>query len=105
MPSVRTVLSLLDLNPRKFGSMEEFTLALSEQLRARGVQSVVAFSNQLDPAIAGKFQGSGSICEVLDFRWGTRFYLELIRLIRRYRPEVIHLHFYEQFSLLPLLLR
>jgi glycosyltransferase involved in cell wall biosynthesis len=94
-----TVLSLLDLNPRKFGSMEEFTLALSQQLRQRGAGSVLAFSHPLEPAIAARFRDSGSIFEVLDWRWGVRFYRELGRILKAHRPEVAHLHFYDQFSL------
>jgi glycosyltransferase involved in cell wall biosynthesis len=105
MDDVRTVLSLLDLNPRKFGSMEEFVLVLSQRLRDRGSRSVLVFSEVPETAVANRLKESGSVCEILDWRWGWRFYRGLLRLLRQYRPEVVHLHFYNQFSLLPFLLK
>jgi len=104
MPRIPTVLSLFDLNPRKFGSMEEFTVFLSRRLQELGGRSILAFSHAVEPSIATTFEQSGATLEILDRRWGAKFYFRLCSLLQKYRPEVVHLHFYEQFSLLPVLL-
>lgn len=100
---VPTVLSLFDLNPRKFGSLEEYTVALSRALQTRGWRCVLVFSHPVTPAIARYFEGTGAVFEVLENRGKLRLYLDLVRLLRKYRPGVIHFHFIEQFSFVPIL--
>jgi len=96
-----TVLSLLDLNPRKYGSLEEYMVRISDSLRARDCRSVVAFPEEVPPFLSEKFQEAGAIIERMASE-GTQLYKDYRRLLRTYRPDIAHFHFYNQFSFLPL---
>jgi glycosyltransferase involved in cell wall biosynthesis len=102
MKSTPTVLSMLDLNPRKFGSMEEFTCAFSAALTQRNCRSIIVFSEEMPDHVASWFHDSGAIIESLNQRIGFKFYSEMRSLVKKYEPDIVHFHFYEQFSWLPL---
>ncbi len=96
-----TVLSLLDLNPRKYGSLEEYMVRVSGSLRARNCRSVVAFPEEVPSFLRDKFEAAGATIERMASE-GPELYKDLRRLLRQYRPEIVHFHFYNQFSFLPL---
>lgn len=97
-----TVVSILYLNPRKFGSMEEYTVALSRALQQRDWRSVLVFSGPVAGPIAAHFDGSGAQIEVLPHPGAPAHSLALWRLLRRHRADLVHFHFVSPFSLLPL---
>ena len=101
MTPTKTVLSLLDLNPRKYGSLEEYMVRISEALRDRNCSSIVAFPEPVPPLLRGKFEAAGATIELMASE-GRALYRDLRRLLREYRPEIVHFHFYNQFSILPL---
>jgi glycosyltransferase involved in cell wall biosynthesis len=98
-----TVMSVLYLDPLKFGSMEEYTVHLSRALRERGWQSVLVFAKPIPEVVSAYFDGVGAVIET--FQDGPAFERNksLIRIIRKYHPAVIHFHFFNQFSILPIL--
>lgn len=97
-----SVVSILYLNPRKFGSMEEYTVALSRALHERGARSVLAFSAPVAETIAPRFADSGAEFDVLPHPGAAANSLALWRLLRRQRADLVHFHFVSPFSLLPL---
>ncbi|HEU5402507.1 MAG TPA: glycosyltransferase family 4 protein [Terriglobales bacterium] len=102
MTQGNTVLSLLDLNPRKYGSLEEYMVRVSDALRLRGCRSILAFPENVPDSLREKFQASGAVLELMPSE-GAPLYRGLFRLLRKYRPDIVHFHFYNQFSLLPFL--
>lgn len=100
----KCILTVLDLSPRKLGSIEEYLAVLSAQVRCFGGKSVVAVSSEPSPDVAEVFHTSGVVCEVLPFDQGTARVAErLIDLLDKYAPDVVHLHFVPLAS--PLLAR
>lgn len=97
-----SVVSILYLNPRKFGSMEEYTVALSSALRQRGARSVLVFSAPPAAAIAPQFADCGAQIEALPHPGAPANTFALWRLLRRHRADLVHFHFVSPFSLLPL---
>ena len=97
------ILSVLYLDPLKFGSMEEFTAHLSRTLTGRGWQSVLIFSNPVPEAVASHFTGTGAVFETFDDGSSFKRNRSLLRLFRKYRPAVIHFHFFNHFSAAPIL--
>jgi glycosyltransferase involved in cell wall biosynthesis len=96
------VLSLLDLNPRKYGSLEEYMVRVSEALRQRKCRSIIAFPEEVPANLKAKFEASGAELEWMPSE-GFPLYSGLLRLMRKYRPQIVHFHFYNQFSFLPLI--
>ncbi|MGH9601458.1 MAG: glycosyltransferase family 4 protein, partial [Terriglobales bacterium] len=100
-----TVLSVMDLNPRKLGSLEEYAAQVSRALHQRGWRSVMAFTHPPPAGIAALFDGTDTAFEVFRRQPARHLYSDVFHLCRKYRPAVVHIHFLEQFSLLALLPR
>ncbi|HMK30312.1 MAG TPA: glycosyltransferase family 4 protein [Terriglobales bacterium] len=103
MTGSNTVVSLLNLNPRKFGSLEEYLVCLSTALRSQGCRSVLAFPQAVTPELEKQFEQSGVVLERFSLASTFSLYRGLLGILRKYRPAVVHFHFFDQFSLLPLL--
>jgi glycosyltransferase involved in cell wall biosynthesis len=98
----RTVVSVMDLNPRKFGSMEEYMALLSRALQERGWRSVFVLPKAVSPEILPHFEGCGAIFEIAPELNGGKGFWSLHRRLRKHAPDVVHFHFYTFFSLYPI---
>lgn len=98
-----TVISLFDLDPRKFGSLEEHIVFLSQGLRDRGWRSVLIFSRLPPREIQSRFENAGALVDTCRTDSTIQSYPAVWRALRKYRADVVHFHFFEHFSMLPLL--
>lgn len=97
-----TALILSQLDPRKFGSFEEYLARVSATLSGRGWKVVVVFARPLQEPVLSRFQGCGAEFDVLLPAAKPTYYWRLLRLLWKHRPDVVHFHFFEQFSVTPL---
>jgi glycosyltransferase involved in cell wall biosynthesis len=92
---MQTVVSVFGVKPFRIGGTETFARELSLQLHARGWQSILCFLTE-PPEDVRRFLDLPNVSlEVLenstDFNWdATR---ALARIVRRHKPQVLHLHF------------
>jgi glycosyltransferase involved in cell wall biosynthesis len=94
------VMSVLDLRPRKLGSFEEYTLALSRSLTHEGHESVLVFKELPPDSLRPQYLEVGAILETKPFApFGRDSASALRTLLRRHRPEVVHFHFVNLLSL------
>jgi len=100
--STRTVVSVLDLNPRKFGSIEEYMALLARGLWERGWRSVFVLPEPVPSEILRHFDSTGAIFEIIPEISGERGFWSLRRALRKYRAAVAHFHFFSPFSLYPI---
>jgi glycosyltransferase involved in cell wall biosynthesis len=90
-----TVVSVFGVDPIRIGGTETFARELSSQLHGHGWQSVLCFLSE-PPESVGQFLKLPNVSlEVLpdsiDLSWkSTR---GLAGILRRYKPEILHLHF------------
>jgi glycosyltransferase involved in cell wall biosynthesis len=98
----RTIISVLDLKPRKFGTMEEYMVLLARALKERGWQCVFVLPEPAPPEVIRHFNGTGAIFEIVPQIRGGCGYRGLYRALRRHSREVVHFHFYSPFSLYPI---
>jgi len=89
------VLSIFGISPRRVGGVEMFARELSQQLHDAGWRSVLCFLEE-PPADVRRFLDTpgvsievlrGAVCP------GPAALLDAARLIRKHRPEILHLHF------------
>jgi glycosyltransferase involved in cell wall biosynthesis len=103
----RTVLSIFGVEPRRIGGVETFARELSAQLERAGWRSVLCFLKQpADPVRS--FLASPSVSlEVLPgaIRPGPVTLCRTARLLRKYRPDILHLYFTEFLTPYPWLAR
>jgi glycosyltransferase involved in cell wall biosynthesis len=97
---------LLDSAPRTWTSMEEINLRLSRSLTALGIRTVLVYAAPLPPDLDGRMRQGGAAIEVVPYgRDRGRFYRELGRVFKTYSISMVHVCFFDYFSLVPWLTR
>jgi len=99
MQSLR-VMTWINLNPRKLGTLEEYCLALSEELTLRGHSSLLAFSHPPPKWLNERFYSVGADVISIELNNILATGLALLKTARRYKVDIIHGTFIPLFSLL-----
>jgi glycosyltransferase involved in cell wall biosynthesis len=102
-----TVVSVFGVKPFRIGGTETFARELSLQLHERGWQSVLCFLKE-PPEDVRRFLDLPNVSlEVLenstDLNWGATS--ALARIVRRHKPQILHLHFTGFLGIYPWLAR
>lgn len=90
-----TVVSVFGIEPCRIGGAESYARELSVQLGERGWLSVLCFLKEPPESVRRYLQLPNVRIEVIEDSWrtGWRAVTSLRRILRRYRPEILHLHF------------
>ena len=90
-----TVVSLIGNDPRRIGGTEEYARELSSQLGRLGWRSVLCFSDAPSGPVVGYFDLPNVTLEVVREPWVNSFEAvgAMTRILRRYRPSVLHYMF------------
>jgi glycosyltransferase involved in cell wall biosynthesis len=105
--SMGTLLSLFGITPNKVGSQEAYARELSLQLAQHGWRSILCFEGAPSEAVGRSFALPNVSLEVLEsperMRWQTlkRF----MAILRKHRPDALHLHYVGFLGLYPALAR
>jgi glycosyltransferase involved in cell wall biosynthesis len=104
---MRTVVSVFGIEPARIGGAEAYARELSVQLGERGWQSVLCFLKEPPESVRAYLQLPNVRIEVIEDSWQTRWRAirGLARILRRHRPEILHLHFTGFISPYPWLAR
>jgi len=90
-----TVVSVFGVEPIRIGGTETFARELSVQLGQKGWKSVLCFESEPPEDVASFLSLPNVTPEVLknstDFNWTAT--KQLARILRRYRADILHLHF------------
>ncbi|HXU39900.1 MAG TPA: glycosyltransferase family 4 protein [Blastocatellia bacterium] len=92
---MKTVVSVFGIEPARIGGAEAYARELSLQLERRGWQSVLCFLKEPPEPVRAYLQLPNVRIEVLEDSWRGKWraVLRMRRILRRYRPEILHLHF------------
>jgi glycosyltransferase involved in cell wall biosynthesis len=97
---------LLDSAPRTWTSMEEINLRLTRSLTALGIRTVLVYAAPLPPELDRRMRQGGAAIEVVPYGADRRrFYRELGRVLKTYSISMVHVCFFDYFSLVPWLTR
>ncbi len=100
-----SIMLLMGLNPIKFGSLEESIMFLALRLRDKGLRTIAVFSEYPPEHLKEKFIDAGCIIERLDLqKGGLKKYFSIFRMIRKHRPNLIHIRFWSVFSVLTIII-
>src|SRR3974390_2128767 len=105
--SAKTVLSVFGIDPFRISSLEIYARELSAQLGERGWKSVLCYLAPPTEPVRQFLQLPNVSLEVVEDSWKISWQAirKLARLLKRYRPEVLHLHFTGFISAYPWLAR
>lgn len=100
--SSATVLAVFGVDPFRIGGVEIYTKELARQLEARGVRLVAVFSKQPQGAVAEFLTAPNLVVEAISSLEEREFGClpEFAAIVRRYKPDIIHLQFVNFASLL-----
>lgn len=98
-----TVVSVFGVQPLRIGGTETFARELSLQLGQRGWKSVLCFQSKPGEEVAKFLDLPNVSLEVLEDSTGLNLTgtSELAILLRRHKPEILHLHFIGFVGLVP----
>lgn len=104
---MKTVVSVFGIEPARIGGAEAYARELSVQLGERGWQSVLCFLKKPPESVRAYLELPNVRIEVIADSWQTRWRAirGMVRILRKYRPEILHLHFTGFISLYPWLAR
>ena len=90
-----TVVSVFGVAPIRIGGTETFARELSQQLAQQGWDSVLCFQSRPSAEVASFLDLPNVTLEVLDYSsdFSLAAFVSLARLLRRYKPDILHLHF------------
>jgi glycosyltransferase involved in cell wall biosynthesis len=90
-----TVVSVFGFDPYRIGAGEIFARELSEQLAARGWNSVLCFLKQPSEPVRRFLDLPNVSIEIIEDSWqlSAKATVRLWAVLRKYRPRVLHLHF------------
>lgn len=92
---MNTVVSVFGIEPCRIGGAERYARELSVQLGERGWLSVLCFLKEPPEPVRSYLQLPNVRIEVIEGSWRTRWraVTGMRRVLRKYRPEILHLHF------------
>ncbi|MDB4971264.1 MAG: hypothetical protein JWN44_6953 [Myxococcales bacterium] len=89
---------VLDLAPKKRGSLEEQLLALGRRLGTIGARATLVVSKAPPEWMAAALAQSAVTVRVLDFRHPGLAALQFVRWLEEERPALVHFHFVRAYS-------
>ncbi|MGZ3440604.1 MAG: glycosyltransferase family 4 protein [Polyangia bacterium] len=93
-----TLWVVLDLAPKKRGSMEAQLVTLAGRLAAAGARATFVFSQPAPAWMATAFDAMGVATRVLDFRRPAAAVVQFTRWMEQERPGLVHFHFVRAYS-------
>jgi glycosyltransferase involved in cell wall biosynthesis len=95
MPGTKTIVSVYGFEPFRIGGGETFIRELSILLGERGWKNVVCFLSEPTPQVREFLNLPNITIEVIPNVWQLKWQptRDLARILRRYRPEILHLQF------------
>jgi glycosyltransferase involved in cell wall biosynthesis len=103
----KTVVSVFGIDPYRIGAGEIYARELSAQLGKRGWSSVLCYLAAPPDPVRQFLQLPNVSLEIVEDSWKNswRPLRQLARILERYRPEILHLHFTGFLSAYPWLAR
>lgn len=92
---MNTVVSVFGIEPCRIGGAEAYARSLSVQLGERGWLSVLCFLKEPPEFVRSYLQLPNVRIEVIEDSWRTRWraVTGMRRILWKYRPQILHLHF------------
>ena len=103
---VNGIAILLDSAPRNWMGQQEIHLRLCRILTSLGIRVVLVYAGELPSELDQRLRESGAEIEIV--RYGKaryNYYRELGRIIRQYSISMVHVCYFDYFSLIPWLTR
>ncbi len=93
-----TVWLVLDLDPKKHGSLETQLVTLAARLAAAGARATFVFSRPTPAWMKASFAAAGAQTRTMQFRRPAAAALAFARMMRAARPALVHFHFVRAYS-------
>jgi glycosyltransferase involved in cell wall biosynthesis len=102
------ILSIFNIHPNRIDGTAMFARALSMEMGARGIRSILCFPSEPSPAVHSFLSAPNVSIEAQPEVFEPGFSVSsraFDRMLRKHGPDIVHLHFMGFISLLPWLAR
>jgi glycosyltransferase involved in cell wall biosynthesis len=103
-PAAPSIVSVFDVEPRFIGGTETYARELSRQLGRQGWRSVLCFVTPPTEEVRRFLDLPNISIELLHqdvARFNFRVMARVARILRRYKPRIVHFHYVDLLSLYP----
>jgi len=96
----KVVFSIVNLRPRKLGTVEEYCICLSKALSEKGWRSILGFAELPPPWLGTMFKDAGAVVEVMNVNQPLLPRFKALReIVGKHSVDIIHSTFLDIFSL------
>ena len=102
-----TVVSVFGFDPYRIGAGEMYAKELAQQLASRGWLAVLCFLKEPTEAVRRFLEAPNVTIEVIEDSWRLSYpaTVRLFKILRKYRPRILHLYFTGFLSAYPWMAR
>lgn len=95
----KLVLSICNISPTKFGSFEEFIVALNEKLKDKEFEHLIIFREKPIKSVEDSLLNQGAKIEIIKpSKYNIKNFMTFYRIIKKNRPDIVHFHFYPIYT-------
>lgn len=95
------LLSICDISPIRFGSFEEFLVALTIKLNKEGYEHTIVFREKPIKRVEDAFLNLNVDIKILrPSKCVFSRFIQISKLITKVRPNIVHFHFYPIYSII-----
>ncbi len=96
----KRVLSICNISPTKFGSFEEFIVALTEKLKDNNFEHIIIFREKPIKIVEDSLLNQGAKIEIIKpSKYNVKNFMIFYKVIKKNRPDIVHFHFYPIYTI------
>ncbi|KKG77438.1 glycosyl transferase [Methanosarcina mazei] len=96
----KSILSICDISPTKFGSFEEFIVSLTIKLKENNFEHIIIFRDRPIREVEDSLLNLGAKIEIVKPSRNSIYnFVTFYKVIKKTRPDVVHFHFYPIYTI------
>ncbi|KKH27274.1 glycosyltransferase family 4 protein [Methanosarcina mazei] len=96
----KRVLSICDISPTKFGSFEEFIVALTKKLKDNNFEHIIVFRDKPIKIVEDTLLKQDVKIEIIKpSKHNIKNFIVFYKLIKKNQPDIVHFHFYPIYTI------
>ncbi|AKB29740.1 Glycosyltransferase [Methanosarcina siciliae T4/M] len=96
----KRVISICNISPTKFGSFEEFIVALTDKLKDNNFEHLIIFRDKPIKIVEDSLLNKGAKIEIIKpSKYNIKNFIEFYRIIKKNQPDIVHFHFYPIYTI------
>lgn len=97
----KNIIQFICYNPKIYSGFDNFQIRLTRNLHEKSFQNILVYSDSLNiPKLKSDILDNNGIIEIISTKNGWTIYRDVLRLIIKYKPLIVHTHFNNHIHLI-----